>query len=96
MFFEVVHTTGWDKSPKMSHRSAMTLNPTKMTTKRPTNLTDTEPVSMTPTVDSQNHQLSEKARSRWLWNLTVAYTEPEMKNNRSGSSRMKRFSVSMP
>jgi hypothetical protein len=56
-----MHTTGRERSPRISQRSAMARNPTRKTTKTPTNLTATEPTNMAPVADSQNHQGKLKA-----------------------------------
>lgn len=55
------HTTGRERSPRISQRSAMARNPTRKTTKTPTNFTATEPTNMAPVADSQNHQGKLKA-----------------------------------
>ena len=55
------HTTGRERSPRMSHRSAMARKPTNTTTNIPTNLTLTDPANVAPVKDNQNHQEVVKA-----------------------------------
>lgn len=53
---EAVYTTGRERSPRISHKSEIARNPTRITTKTPTNLTLTEPANIDPIAESQNHQ----------------------------------------
>lgn len=84
----IVLTTGLDKSPKVSQRSAIVINPTSKTTKRPTNLTEIQQANIVPVKANQNHHLAENSIVCSEDTFTAPIIEPIMKQRSIGSSRI--------